>query len=87
MAKTLKIWNGRGHGLKYGKYHVYVAAYTQKQAAELLSKALNSNIDTNEIRVYYSSGCWGNSMVGIEATEPCVYVDHYIEQKIPIRIL
>ncbi len=77
MAKKLKIWNGRGHGRTYGRGHIYVAAYSQKQAAELVSRACYGddcpdNISTNEIRNYYSD-CWGNSMNGIEPTEPCVY--------------
>ncbi len=78
MAKTLKIWNGRGHGNKYGRGHIYVAAYSQKQAAELVSKACFGDeygdvVNVNEIRNYYSN-CWGNSMDGITPTEPCVYV-------------
>jgi len=36
--KTLKIWNGRGYG-KYINSNIYVAAYTQKQAAELVTEA------------------------------------------------
>lgn len=76
MARKIKIWNGRGHG-KFQKGHIYVAAYSQKQAAELVSKACFGNdhpniVSSNEIREYYSD-CWGNSMDGIEATEPCVY--------------
>ena len=72
MAKQLKLWNGRGH--------IYVAAYTQKQAAELVSRASYGDehpnlISTNEIKDYYSFGSWGNSMNGIIPTEPCVYVE------------
>lgn len=79
MAKTLKIWNGRGHGSKYGQgYTMYVAAYSVKQAAELVSKACYDgepdHVSKSEIRVYYSAGCWGNAMAGIEPTGPCVYV-------------
>lgn len=74
--RTLKIWNGRGHG-KFDNGHIYVAAYTQKQAAELIAEACNSPwITTHEIRTYYSKGCWGNSMDGIEPTEPCVYAEN-----------
>lgn len=78
MAKELKIWNGRGHGRKYGRGHIYVAAYSQKQAAELVSKAcygeeFSDNVSVNEIRNYYSAGSWGNTMNGITPTEPCVY--------------
>ena len=77
MAKQLKIWNGRGHG-KYNREHIYVAAYRQKQAAELVSIACygdeHPNIITpHQIKDYYSFGCWGNTMNGIIPTEPCVY--------------
>jgi hypothetical protein len=78
MAKKLKIWNGRGHGRTYGRGDIYVAAYSQKQAAELVSRACYGddcpdNISTNEIRNYYHADSWGNPMNGIIPTEPCVY--------------
>jgi hypothetical protein len=89
MAKQLKIWNGRGHG-KHDKGHIYVAAYSQKQATELVSLAcyeLPDIISVNEIRNYYSPA-WGNSMDGIEPTEPCVYVQEraYSTEK-PVRVI
>jgi len=73
--KKLKLFNGRGHGQKYQKGHFYVAAYSQKQAAELVGKAagFNHSIGINEISEYYHKNAWGNSMDGIEPTEPCVY--------------
>jgi hypothetical protein len=78
MAKQLKIWNGRGHGKTYGRGHIYVAAYSRKQAAELVSRACFGDerpdiVSSNEIKVYYSADCWGNPMDGIVPTEPCVY--------------
>lgn len=72
MAKELKKWNGRGHGSQYGRGSLYVAAYTQKQAIELLNTACDSFITVNEIRKYYSQ-CWGNPMEGIDPTEPGVW--------------
>lgn len=78
MAKQLKIWNGRGHGRTYGRGHIYVAAYSRKQAAELVSIACFGDeiphvISSNEIKVYFSADCWGTPMNGIVPTEPCVY--------------
>lgn len=73
MAKQLKLWNGRGHG-KYNKRHINVAAYSQKQAAELVAQACATYISIGEIREFYSQ-CWGNSMKGITPTIPCVYVE------------
>jgi hypothetical protein len=81
--KPLKKWNGRAQGNRRGSF--YVAAYSQKQAAELIGKAGGyNNSSVNEIRKYYSQ-CWGNPMDGIEPTEPCVYYAEHWEK--PKRIL
>lgn len=87
MSKELKIWNGRGHGSKYDKGTFYVAAYSMKQAVELISSVSSRYITTSEIKNYYSLGSWGNSMDDIIPTEPCVYYDDYAEPKIPIRLI
>lgn len=73
--KTLKKWNGRGHR-ELTRHHIYVAAYSQKQAAELVGKAcgFSGTIGITEIREYYSP-CWGIPMKGIEPTDPCVYAE------------
>jgi len=71
--KKLKFWNGRGHG-KYAKSHINVAAYSKKQAAQIINQSCNANISERELTVYYSP-CWGNSMDKIIATEPCVYIE------------
>lgn len=90
MAKNLKIWNGRGHG-NYDKGHIYVAAYSQKHAAELVSLACYERpdlINAYEIRNYFSEGAWGNSMNGIEPTEPCVYVkEKPFSTEKPVRVI
>lgn len=76
--KNLRIWNGRCYGRKYPRHHAFVAAYSLKQATELLTKALFEDgwgkISPYEIKTYYSADCWGNTMDGIEPTEPCVYL-------------
>lgn len=73
MAKKIKIWNGRGHG-KYLNGCFYIAAYSVKQAVELVNKALgHSAITASEINAYYHKNSWGNSMDGIEPIEPAVY--------------
>lgn len=81
--KQLKFWNGRAQGRRKGTF--YIAAYTQKQAAELASKAGGGYpCGVSEIRNYFSP-CWGNSMNGINPGEPCVY---YVERnEAPKRIL
>ena len=89
----MKLFNGRSHGYKYKNYHIYVAAYSMKQAAELVSRACYGdehpdNISVHEIKEYYSKGAWGNQMNGIEATEPCVYVgENYKFDSKPIRVI
>lgn len=80
--KKIKIWNGRAQGNHKGE--AFVAAYTQKQAAELLGTAFKTLVSTNEIRVYFSP-CWGDPMKDIIPTEPCVY--HSINWEKPKRIL
>jgi hypothetical protein len=91
MAKKLKLWNGRGHG-KYDRGHISVAAYSQKQAAELVSIACfgveHSNmVSVNEIRKYYNNR-WGDGMSNIEPSEPCVYVEEWLNSNEPyIKII
>ena len=72
--KKLKIWNGGDWDSKGG--HLYVAAYSQKDAADLASEAYRKvrgytdrpdlkMIGISEIRTYWSPNCWGNAMDGI----------------------
>jgi hypothetical protein len=92
-ARALKIWNGRCHGHKYNRHHAYVAAYSMKQAAEMLSIAFYGSehknlISTSEISKYYNKGAWGNKMQGIEPIEPCVYLcDEQKGSNKPFRVV
>ena len=84
--RVLKIWNGAGHGV-LERQSVYIAAYSLKQAAELLAKVsqcTNRGFE-NAIRTYYSAGCWGKPMNGIVPTEPCVYLQDGYGGK-PVRV-
>jgi hypothetical protein len=81
MGKILKYWNGRGHGI-YRKAHINVAAFSQKQAAELVGMACKTHISIGEIREYYSQ-CWGDSMDGISTSIPGVFVEEKRGQ--PVR--
>ena len=71
MAKKLKIWNGRGH---IPNQHLYVCAYTKKHLIEIVNEALNKSLGTtdykyismHEVNTYWSAGCWGVKMDGIE---------------------
>lgn len=89
MAKRqLKYWNGRGHS-RYQNQQIMVAAYSQKQCADLVSEACfgrEGNVSVNEINTYYSN-CWGNSMKGIESTEPGVWVVENFGEEPPKKIL
>lgn len=84
--KQLKKWNGRGHGKDYISGTFYVAAFSKKQAAELIEKVSGNYIRIHEITNYYSD-CWGSSMNGIEPVEPCVYYNDYSKQKTPLRLI
>ena len=89
MPRELKIWNGRGHG-DYTNGHFYVAAYTKKQACELIGKAAGHKdwpISIHELNNYYSEGAWGNTMGGIIATDPCVYATEKNNDKNPKKII
>jgi len=88
MGNALQIWNGRGHG-DYNKGHFYVAAYTKKQACELISIAAGRSdwpITLYELNTYYSNA-WGNTMDGITPTEPCVYATKDYHDKTPIKVV
>jgi hypothetical protein len=86
MKKQLKKWNGRGAGNgQYKNGHTYVAAFSKKQAAELINQALEALVTVYEIDHYYAP-CWGNAMNGIEPLMPCVYVTKDHTQK-PIKLL
>ncbi|MDD5358412.1 MAG: hypothetical protein PHX80_04645 [Candidatus Nanoarchaeia archaeon] len=84
--KTLKIWNGRGQH-DYARCHLFVAAYSVKQAAEIIGMAcgLMKSIGVWEINNYYAKGLWGTSMKDITPTEPCVYAEKFNGKK-PFKI-
>lgn len=68
MAKTLQIWNGRGFTVWETKIHfdhAYVCAESGAEAVKLLQKAGHTGMNYNELKNYWSKGCWGNSMDGI----------------------
>lgn len=84
MAKKLKLWNGRGHGKDYNAGSFYVAAYSVKQAAEIISAFSNRYLTSWEINTYYSN-CWGTPINGITPNEPCLYGSKRHEK--PIRLI
>lgn len=77
MAKTLKIWNGRGYcchkssdplwsGIPPSAYsHAYVAAYSRADARRVIAEYTGREPHDAEIRDYWSEGAWGNDMKGI----------------------
>ena len=63
-VKKIKIYNGRLYA--HGRFmHAYVGAHSQKHAIELVKQA-GYDINQNEMNVYWSKGCWGVRMDGIE---------------------
>lgn len=71
--RKLKLFNGRDWDCRG---HLYVAAYSVKDAVELINAAyrkvnhLENRLDVNptslnEVNTYYSKGCWGNPMDGV----------------------
>jgi hypothetical protein len=73
MPKKLIIANGRGD---YGRNrtkrfpkgfrgHLFVCAHSKADAVRLLQEAGYETMTIREFNVYWSKGCWGNSMEGI----------------------
>ena len=61
-GRYLKLWNGRW----FKNQHLYIAAYSQKDAVSLVGQIFpKARFTLHEIQVYFSS-CWGNSMEGIK---------------------
>lgn len=91
-VRALRLFNGRSHGHKYKRHHVYVAAKSIAQAAKLVSMACFDGredlVSVSEIKKYYSKDAWGVKMEGIEAKEPCVYMcDESNSQNKPFRVV
>lgn len=64
IPKKIKLFNGRW--ATYMGDHGYVGAYSQKHAIELCIQAGYTNMSLCELRTYWSKGCWGRDMDGIE---------------------
>ena len=100
--KKLKIWNGRGWGGRLyddkGNFvpdptgvsrceHAYVCAYSRAHAVRLINEASGQNaVNDNELKVYWSEGCWGKAMDGI-TPEIGVWTTQEIWSEKPKRIL
>lgn len=85
MARKLKIWNGRWVGSI--PMHIYICAHSVKDINVLLEELGLVEVSQSEIKNYWHSGCWGNSMKGIEP-ERGVWLqrsDRYTDEA-PIRI-
>jgi hypothetical protein len=104
MAKELKIWNGRGVILNKSKLpphvlfgrgdtHLYICAYSKADAARLINQfngyeGDNARNYNSELTVYFSAGCWGIVMDGIERERGLwVTPDAYGVDKTPVRII
>jgi len=93
MAKTLKIWNGRGWGRqKYdtnGRHiydptgreycdHAYVCAHSTAEAIRILNEAAGYRVaSSHELNTHWTKGCWGNSMEGITPEVGVWTLQHY----------
>lgn len=91
--KQLKLWNGRDPECTG---HFYVCAHSRAHASRIASEAyriikgLKSRTDVgdivtvNEIKDYWSEGCWGNAMNGITPEIGVWHSKGYPEK--PVRI-
>ena len=91
--KKLKIWNGRTNNCKG---HLYVAAFSQKDACDLVNEAYRKEkgyvdrsdiapYSLNEVRNYWHPNCWGTAMDGITPERGVWLVDD--GSKVPRRVI
>jgi hypothetical protein len=66
--------------------HCYVCATSEKQIVEMFLKIGIHGVTLNEIRVYWSKGCWGNPMDGV-TPEIGIWASHDIYDEKPTRLL
>ncbi len=70
--KKIKIFNGTCRAKcdpitrKRTECHFYVGAYSERHAVELCIQAGEKGMSLSELRTYWSKGCWGDAMNGIE---------------------
>jgi hypothetical protein len=83
-TKTIKIWNGTDFNNRGGR--IYIAAYTLKQAIEMVNKAFGKNERSGYTyaiaKRYWVENCWGNPMNGIL---PAVGVWHQEKNDLPVK--
>ena len=98
MPRNLKIWNGSGWGrCKYGQNNerlstpieewaerIYVCAHSKKEAAEIYNSVGKGHINPYYISIYWSEGCWGTAMKGIEPNEVGLWAQQHYDK--PIRL-
>lgn len=70
MPRTLKLWNGRPYAVlesdDWKDAHLFVAAYSAADARRVCVEAGQRDPGATELSKYWSAGCWGNSMAGVE---------------------
>lgn|SRR3990167_477676 len=84
--RKLRIWNGRI--LSCGEFprggHLYICAYSQKDAVALCNEYFGGGYTLHEARHYWNPECWGNSMEGV-SIERGLWIQKNNEK--PIRVL
>lgn len=94
MAKKLKLWSGPPLG-KYARHypdkrydHIYVCAYSQKHALELMETACDTYIGSTHYIRNYMNDAWGTSASEIDP-EIGVWISYHnkIEGTVIRRIL
>jgi len=100
MAKTLKIWNGRGWGRPRYDYendnqrlptpieeycdHAFICAHSKAEAVRIFNEVSRGYITVNEVNNYWSANCWGNPMKGIEPELGVWGIQNYGDK--PVRL-
>lgn len=83
----LRLFNGRGVSAKYRNGHLFIAARSNRDAADLLGAAcgLPNQRMTGEIKKFYAKDCWGTTMAGVVPERGVWFAAH--PNNPPTRIL
>lgn len=96
MAKTLKLWNGRGYSVRKnddpiwqqvpynGSVNICAAAYSRADLRRLIEEYCGTAPSDNELKTFWTD-CWGKDMEGIVPERGLWFKYGYDPEK-PVKI-
>lgn len=98
--RQLKIWNGRAYychnrndpkweGTEPGRGtgNIYAAAYSRADLRRMITEYTGQPISDNEIKSYWSEGCWGLDMDGHEPERGLWLKQKAYDDRRPVRLV